>query len=102
MTIKTVRNLRRVSQGLFLTLFLALLLRTGFSGVVSADALKDFRLSWPVAVFLDYDPLIAVSTMLSTWRLYDGLVWSLIIVVLTVFFGRFVCGWICPLGTILQ
>ena len=62
MTIRTVRNFRRISQGLFLGLFLVLLLRTGFSGVVSADALKDFRLSWPVAIFLDFDPLIAVST----------------------------------------
>lgn len=102
MTIKTVRNLRRVSQGLFLTLFFLLLLRTGFSGVVSADALKDFRLTWPVAVFLDFDPLVAISTMLSTWRLYDGLVWSLVVVVLTVFFGRFICGWVCPMGTINQ
>ncbi|MFH1893073.1 MAG: 4Fe-4S binding protein [Candidatus Zixiibacteriota bacterium] len=100
MTIKTVRNLRRTSQGLFLAIFLILLLRTGFSGSLSADAIKDFRLSWPVAVFLQFDPLMAISTMLTTWRLYDGLLWSLILVVATLFFGRFFCGWVCPTGTV--
>ncbi|MBU1320224.1 MAG: 4Fe-4S binding protein [candidate division Zixibacteria bacterium] len=100
MTIETVRNLRRTSQGLFLAIFLILLLRTGFSGSLSADAIKDFRLSWPVAVFLQFDPLMAISTMLTTWRLYDGLLWSLILVVATLFFGRFFCGWVCPTGTV--
>jgi len=102
MTIKTVRNLRRVSQGVFLLLFLWLLLRTGFSGVLTEDAIRDFRLSYPVKIFLQFDPLLAISTILSTWRLYDGMIWSLVLVVLTVFFGRFFCGWICPLGTVNQ
>jgi polyferredoxin len=100
MTIKTVRNLRRISQAVFLTIFAMLLVRTGFSGVLSADNIKDFRQTWPVAVFFQIDPLAAVSTTFSTWRLYESLIWSLILVVLTVFFGRFFCGWVCPMGTV--
>jgi polyferredoxin len=102
MTIRTVRNLRRFSQGAFLVLFLLLLLRTGFSGTLSPDSIRDFRLAWPVAVFFQIDPLVSIMTVLSTWRLYDGLIWSLIIVVLTMFFGRFFCGWVCPMGTVNQ
>jgi polyferredoxin len=102
MTIQTVRNLRRISQGLFLTLFIVLLLRTGFSGTLTSDSIKDFRLSWPVAVFFQIDPLVAIATLFSTWRLYEGLVWSIILVVATVFFGRFFCGWVCPMGTVNQ
>lgn len=100
MTIKTTRNLRRLSQGVFLALFLLLLLRTGFSGALSADAIRDFRLAWPVAIFFQIDPLASIMTMLSTWRLYDGMIWSLIVVLLTLFFGRFFCGWVCPMGTV--
>ncbi len=102
MTIRTVRNLRRFSQGAFLALFLLLLLKTGFSGALSPDSIRDFRLAWPVAVFFQIDPLVSIMTVLSTWRLYDGLIWSLIVVVLTLFFGRFFCGWVCPMGTVNQ
>ncbi len=102
MTIRTVRNIRRFSQTLFLVLFLLLLLRTGFSGVVTEDSVRDFELSWPVKIFLQFDPLVAISTMIATQTLYTGLLFSLILVVLTIFFGRFFCGWICPMGTINQ
>jgi len=102
MTIRTVRNLRRASQTIFLALFIFLLLRTGFSGVVTGDNVRDFELSWPVKIFLQFDPLVAISTMIATASLYTGLIFSLIIVILTIFFGRFFCGWICPMGTINQ
>jgi len=102
MTIQAVRNLRRIVQGLVLALFIILLLKTGFAGTVSADALKDYRLAYPVKIFLQFDPLASLMTAISGLTLFSGLIWSLLIIGLTLFLGRFFCGWLCPLGTVNQ
>ena len=99
MNIKAVRNLRRLSQGIFLLLFLFLLLKTEFRGTFE-NVEEDIRLSYPVRVFLDIDPLVAVSTALSTHSLYKPVVWSLIVIIGTIILGRIYCGWVCPLGTL--
>ena len=78
-------GLRRLSQILFLALFLWLLLRTDSGGV---------------NLFLQADPLAAAVNALATGALYRGLLWSLAILIPTLFLGRFFCGWICPLGTL--
>ncbi|MGA3080676.1 MAG: 4Fe-4S binding protein [Terracidiphilus sp.] len=43
---------------------------------------------------------IALVNALAGHALYRGLIWCLAILVLTLFLGRFFCGWICPLGTL--
>ena len=58
--------------------------------------------AWPVNLFIDLDPLIALGTLLTTHVIYAGLILALATVVLTVVFGRVFCGWICPLGTMSQ
>lgn len=88
-------RLRRLSQIVFLALFLWLLFRTDFR-----DAAADGRLLHPVSLFLQADPLVAAVQALSTGALYRGLLWCLAIVIPTLFLGRFFCGWICPLGTL--
>jgi polyferredoxin len=90
---------RRWSQIFFLALFLFLLSKTEYRGSLHA-AKDDVRLAFPVAWFLQLDPLAAIVTALSTWTLYKGLAWSLAILIPTLFLGRFFCGWICPLGTL--
>ena len=50
--------LRRASQVFFLLLFLFLLLRTEFRGTVGAGG--DVRLHWPVRLFFEFDPLVAL------------------------------------------
>jgi len=45
---------------------------------------------------------VALGNALATRALYRGLLWSLAILVPTLFLGRFFCGWICPLGTLLH
>jgi polyferredoxin len=92
-------KLRLWSQVFFLALFLFLLSKTEYRGSLHA-AKDDVRLAFPVAWFLQLDPLAALVTALSTWTLYKGLVWSLAILIPTLFLGRFFCGWICPLGTL--
>jgi len=92
-------RLRRWSQVFFLALFLFLLFKTEYRG--SLRAVKDdVRLAYPVAWFLQLDPLASLVTALSTWTLYKGLAWSLAILIPTLFLGRFFCGWICPLGSL--
>jgi polyferredoxin len=92
-------RLRTVSQVLFLLFFLFLLLRTDFRAAPSSSS-GDLRLTSPVSFFFQIDPLIAVSNALASRALYRGLLGSLFILIPTFFFGRFFCGWICPMGTI--
>lgn len=93
-----LRNARRVSQGAFLLLFLVLLLHTNIDALERPDAIP--RISAPVDFFLEIDPLVAITTVLSTHTLYRDLILALTIIVGTLFLGRFFCGWICPMGTI--
>ena len=95
----TLRRLRRVSQILFLGLFLFLLCATEYRSAFPASS-GDNRLPYPVRIFLESDPFIAVTNALATRTLYRGLLWSLVILIPTLFLGRFFCGWICPLGTL--
>jgi len=100
MTIRTVRNLRRGSQLFFLLLFLWLVLETTFDVDFSPAEVSEIRLPYPVSIALEFDPLAALMTLLASGTLYKGLLWSLVILVPTIFLGRFFCGWVCPLGTL--
>ncbi len=59
-------------------------------------------LPYPLTFFLELSPLHSISILLSTWTIYKNLIISLFIIVLTLFFGRIFCGWICPFGTLHQ
>src|SRR5512134_322867 len=83
---------RRISQGLFLLLFLFLFVQTESKG--------NDELGYPVRLFLDFDPLILVTTLLAAHAAAVAFFLSLITIVLTVLFGRVFCGWVCPLGTL--
>jgi len=85
---------RRACQFVILLVFLYLFLQTGF---IDGD-----RLRLPVNVFLKFDPLVFISASLSARTIVVPALFSLILVGLAVVFGRFFCGWICPLGTILN
>jgi len=83
---------RRIVQGLFLLLFLFLFIQTESKG---ADVLK-----YPAKLFLDFDPLLFLATLLSGHTIVKGLLLSLITLAVTVVLGRVFCGWVCPLGTL--
>lgn len=91
---------RRATQVLCLGLFLFLLVNTAFRGTFTAGAETAVRLPYPVEGFLLADPFVAAMTLVSTHTIYRGLAWSLVIVALTLVFGRVFCGWICPFGTL--
>jgi polyferredoxin len=89
---------RRISQICFLLVFLALLVLTTIRPSSAGSA--DIHMRGPVRMFFILDPLVAISNAIATHALYRGLIWSLLILLPTVFFGRFFCGWICPMGTL--
>jgi polyferredoxin len=89
-----MKKLRIVSQGLFLLLFLFLFIQTESKG--------DDTLGYPVRLFLDFDPLIFLTTFLAARarEIPAAFFLSLFVVLLTAILGRVFCGWICPLGTL--
>ena len=56
----------------------------------------------PYSAFLHGDPLSAIGVTLAAGTLPGALVWALVLIALTLVFGRVFCGWICPLGTLQQ
>ena len=91
-----ITTTRRISQVFFFTLFIWLC-------IVMSIGEKFFQLrGWPVNIFLHLDPLVAISTTLSTQRLYAPLLWSVLTIILTILIGRFFCGWLCPFGALHQ
>ena len=91
-------RMRRISQIVFLLLFLALLLFTSLNLFIGGAT--EIQLRAPVRLFFEWDPLVALVNALAGHALYRGLIWSLLILAPTLFLGRFFCGWICPMGTL--
>jgi hypothetical protein len=60
MRLFTIQNTRRLIQGLFLLLFLFLFIQTESKG--------NDELGYPVRLFLDFDPLILVTTAVVTFQ----------------------------------
>jgi polyferredoxin len=89
---------RRRSQVFFFILFVALLVFTSLRPTPGTTS--DIHLRAPVRLFFEWDPLVAITNAIASHALYRGLLWSLIILVPTIFLGRFFCGWICPMGTL--
>ena len=71
MTIRIVRNIRRVSQVLFFIIFFWLILKTSFE-VAFGGAANDIQLPYPVSIFLQFDPLTSISTVLGSGTPVDG------------------------------
>ena len=84
---------RRLSQLLFVAAFLVLFRATEYG----YDALLPYS-----DLFFRLDPLVAASAMLAARVFIASLGLSLIVLVLTALLGRFFCGWVCPLGTLLD
>lgn len=87
-----IARVRVISQVFFFALFAFL------SIVASTGRMRGY----PVALFLQLDPLIAVATALSSHVVYHGLLLSLVVIIGTFLIGRFFCGWVCPFGALNQ
>lgn len=87
-----MNNVRRIVQILFLLLFIFLFIiaRYPYDHGLAAD------------IFLRFSPLIPLFDFIQNLHI-SWIFWpALVILLLTVFLGRFFCGWICPLGTTLD
>lgn len=87
-----LKKARIVSQVLFLLAFFWLFLQTESKGAN--------ELGYPVKIFLDADPLISITTILATRSLENLWLLAAAVLVATIIFGRFFCGWVCPFGTL--
>ena len=87
-----LRAIRRIYAVFFFGLFCFLLWRADFSHLQGYE----------VDLFLELDPLTALASGLTSATLYRGLALALLILIPTLFLGRFFCSWICPLGILNQ
>lgn len=87
-----LRNVRIASQVFFFTAFMFFCWATWTSRLGG----------YPVSRILEMDPLVTLSTVLSTGYVYRALSWGLLILGVTLLFGRVFCNWICPYGTLHQ
>ncbi len=87
-----VHRIRIWSQVVFLTFFFLLMWMA-----------SERWIGWhAVSFFLYADPLIAVGSALASRRLAAPLLLGVAVLLLTIVFGRFYCGWICPYGALHQ
>ena len=86
--------LRRCIQTLCLLLFFYLFLQTAYHPIN--------RTGGPVALFFELDPLVLAATWLAGAPVPLTLLFSLGTLGVSIFFGRWFCGWVCPLGTLHQ
>ena len=92
MSPRTWKRLRQTVQ------IVALLLFVGLAVYTNAQRPQRF---W-TDIFARLDPLLMISASLAGRVLAGGLILAGVVVVLTVVFGRVWCGWLCPLGTVLE
>jgi len=90
-----ITTVRIIVQAVAFVLFVVLVALTTFGHLSDHPSL-----SCLLSKFLEIDPLIAISTSLTTHTLYKGLAWSLIVLIPTLFLGRFFCNWVCPFGIV--
>ena len=86
--------LSRICQVFFLLVFLVLFVRTEYRG--------EDQTAVAVNSFFRADPLLAAGYLLAEKSYTVLLLPAALLALFTLLLGRFFCGWICPLGTILD
>ncbi|HVP10135.1 MAG TPA: 4Fe-4S dicluster domain-containing protein [Phycisphaerae bacterium] len=90
-----ITTVRIIVQTTMFALFLSFVALTTFAKLDQYPTLRHW-----VSKILEVDPLVSIATALTTHTIYKGLLWSLLILIPTLFIGRFFCGWICPYGAL--
>lgn len=87
-----MRTARRISQILFLVFFVFLFLIARYP----------YQNWLPSDLFLRTDPLVGLASFITTRQIINSVLSSFVLLLLTIPFGRFFCGWMCPLGTCID
>lgn len=88
----SLQTLRRIYSVFFFALFVYFLFITDFRN------LKGYE----VSLFHEINPLVSIFSFFTSGTIYKGLILSLLIIIPTLFLGRFFCSWICPMGILNQ
>jgi polyferredoxin len=86
--------LRRIIQSLFLFLFFYLVIQTAFHPPNQPGG--------GVTFFFELDPLVLLTSWIATHQITSALLLSLLTLAVTILFGRWFCGWVCPFGALHQ
>lgn len=89
---RRLHRLRQVVQIFTLILFLFLLVgtRKGITTILPHD------------LFFRLDPLLGITSILASRAFIISMMLGTLTIALTIIVGRAWCGWLCPLGTILD
>ncbi len=85
---------RRLSQLACLALFFFLFIHTDYAG---SDEIK-----YAVNILFRLDPLLALCASVAAGFFIVLMLPAVLTLLLTLIFGRFFCGWVCPMGTLLD
>ena len=89
---RNARRLRRVVQAAVFVVFVVVLVQAGQRTLPASKA----------DVFFRFDPVAGLTAMLSQRAWLPRFELVLVTLALTLVLGRVWCGWICPLGTLLD
>ena len=92
MSAKTIQRVRKTTQFVFLGLFVYLFVQAVYLGETPLES----------DLFYRFDPLIAATAMLAGRTIIAGLLYGLVTLTSAFVFGRVWCGWVCPMGTMLD
>lgn len=92
---------RRAAQSLCLVLFLSLFFYYASAHRLDSSVESMEGLGYS-EFFLTLDPLLAVSTTIAARTLVWSLTSAAVVLLLCVFFPRWFCGYVCPLGTLID
>ncbi len=94
MTAKRIKYhliLRWIIQIFFLSLFIHFFIQTRYGISVTSQNL-----------FFRFDPLVLIVTSIAYRTIITAALLSVLLIIGTLIFGRFFCGFICPLGTTID
>lgn len=91
MPFKSHRLIRTIIQIIFLLFFIFLFLRTSYGFKIDIQN-----------TFYKFNPLLFITLSIASRSFVSGMLLSIILIILTLLLGRIFCGFICPLGTMID